>query len=238
MDITITGRGVEIPDRFEDYATEKAEKVAHLADKALALEIRVIRHHETNGTSGDDRVELTLIGPGPIVRAESRPRDKYAAFDLALDKLLERIRQAKDRKQGASRPARRPSLAAGDEHRRRIRATVVPASELDRLEARRDRRGAGAVAEGEEAEWTPGRHPQQGVPRRAHDARRMLSTAWSSSGTTSSCLSTPAPTARASCIAARAGTTASSGSRAGRRCSRASRAARSHFQPGARTVAC
>ena len=45
MDITITGRGVEIPDRFEDYATEKSEKVAHLADKAIVLEIRVIRHH-------------------------------------------------------------------------------------------------------------------------------------------------------------------------------------------------
>ena len=107
MDITITGRGVEIPDRFEDYATEKSEKVAHLADKAIVLEIRVIRHHETNGTSGDDRVELTLIGPGPVVRAESSAGDKYAAFDLALDKLLERLRQAKDRKKvhrGQHRP--------------------------------------------------------------------------------------------------------------------------------------
>src|SRR6187399_1378886 len=107
MDITITGRGVEIPDRFEDYATEKSEKVAHLADKAIVLEIRVIRHHETNGSSGDDRVELTLIGPGPIVRAEAGAGDKYAAFDLAYDKLVERIRQAKDRRKvhrGQHRP--------------------------------------------------------------------------------------------------------------------------------------
>lgn len=107
MDITITGRGVGIPDRFEDYATEKAERVEHLAEKALALEIRVCRHHETNGTSGDDRVELTLIGPGPIVRAESEGPDKYAAFDMALDKLVERLRQAKDRKKvhrGQHRP--------------------------------------------------------------------------------------------------------------------------------------
>lgn len=107
MDITITGRGVGIPDRFEDYATEKSEKVAHLADKALALEIRVIRHHETGGTSGDDRVELTLIGPGPVVRAEAAAADKYAAFDIALDKLLERLRQAKDRRK-VHRGARRP----------------------------------------------------------------------------------------------------------------------------------
>jgi ribosomal subunit interface protein len=107
MDITITGRGVGIPDRFEDYATEKSDKVAQLAEKALALEIKLIRHHETNGTSGDDRVELTLIGPGPIVRAEASAGDKYAAFDLALEKMLERIRQAKDRKKihrGQHRP--------------------------------------------------------------------------------------------------------------------------------------
>jgi len=107
MDITITGRGVGIPDRFEDYATEKADKVAQLAEKALALEIKLIRHHETNGSSGDDRVELTLIGPGPIVRAEAAAGDKYAAFDIALDKMLERIRQAKDRKKvhrGQHRP--------------------------------------------------------------------------------------------------------------------------------------
>jgi ribosomal subunit interface protein len=107
MDITITGRGVGIPDRFEDYATEKAEKVASLAPRALALEIKLVRHHETNGTSGDDRVELTLIGPGPIVRAEASAADKYAAFDIALEKMLERIRQAKDRKKihrGQHRP--------------------------------------------------------------------------------------------------------------------------------------
>ena len=84
MDITITGRGVGIPDRFEDYATEKAEKVSHLAEKAQALEIKLVRHHETKGTSGDDRIELTLIGPGPVVRAEAAGADKYAAFDVAL----------------------------------------------------------------------------------------------------------------------------------------------------------
>jgi ribosomal subunit interface protein len=107
MDVTITGRNVGIPDRFEDYATEKSEKVAHLADRALALEIRLCRHHETNGTSGDDRVELTLIGPGPVIRAEAGASDKYAAFDMALDKLMERIRQAKDRRKvhrGLHRP--------------------------------------------------------------------------------------------------------------------------------------
>jgi ribosomal subunit interface protein len=116
MDITVTGRGVGIPERFEDYAIERSERVEHLAEKALALEIRVCRHHETHGTTGDDRVELTLIGPGPIVRAESGGADKYAAFDMALDKLVERIRQAKDRKKvhrGQHRPTSLREASAG-----------------------------------------------------------------------------------------------------------------------------
>lgn len=151
MDITITGRGVEIPDRFEDYASEKSEKIAHLADKALALEIKVIRHHETNGTAGDDRVELTLIGPGPLVRAEASASDKYAAFDLAHEKLLERVRTAKDRKK-IHRGARRPESLGEATSNGKV-ADLVPASTAV-LEA---------VATGEipvqaaddEAEWSP-----------------------------------------------------------------------------------
>jgi ribosomal subunit interface protein len=107
LEINITGRNLGITDRFRDYATEKAEKVEHLADKALALEVKLCRHHSATGSPGDDRVELTLIGPGPIVRAESAASDKYAAFDLALAKLMERVRRAKDRKKvhrGKHRP--------------------------------------------------------------------------------------------------------------------------------------
>ena len=98
MEINITGRNLGITDRFRSYATEKAEKIAHLNDRALALEVKVCRHSSANTSGGDDRVELTLIGPGPIVRAESAGSDKYVAFDLAIAKLMERVRRAKDRK--------------------------------------------------------------------------------------------------------------------------------------------
>ena len=107
MEITITGRNLGVTDRFREYATEKAEKIDHLADKAIAFEVKVSRHHETRGSSGDDKVELTLIGPGPLVRAESEGSDKYVAFDLAMAKMVERIRQSKDRKKvhrGQHRP--------------------------------------------------------------------------------------------------------------------------------------
>ncbi len=107
MDITITGRNVGVTDRFREYATEKAEKIDHLAERTIAFEVKLSRHHETHGSSGEDRVELTVVGPGPLVRAESAGADKYIAFDLAMGKLTERIRQSKDRRKvhrGQHRP--------------------------------------------------------------------------------------------------------------------------------------
>jgi ribosomal subunit interface protein len=98
METNIVGRNLGITDRFREYATDKAEKIAGLAEKALALEIKVSRHTEKSGAAGNDRVELTLIGKGPVVRAEAEGGDKYAAFDVALGRLLERVRRAKDRK--------------------------------------------------------------------------------------------------------------------------------------------
>lgn len=115
MEISVTGRNLGVTDRFREYAIEKAEKIDHLAERAIAFEIKVSRHHETRGSSGEDRVELTLIGPGPLVRAEAAGSDKYVAFDLAIGKLAERMRQSKDRKKvhrGQHRPVSLREAAA------------------------------------------------------------------------------------------------------------------------------
>ncbi|UAJ80595.1 ribosome-associated translation inhibitor RaiA [Leifsonia sp. ZF2019] len=108
MDINIIGRNLGITDRFREYATEKSDKIAHLAERAISLEIKVSRHNEKlGGQNGDDRVELTLVGPKAVVRSEATGTDKYAAFDIALGKLLERVRRAKDRRKvhrGQHRP--------------------------------------------------------------------------------------------------------------------------------------
>jgi ribosomal subunit interface protein len=116
MEISINGRNLGITDRFREYVTEKSEKIAHLAERALAFDVKVSRHNEKNGSNGEDRVELTLVGPGPLVRAESDGSDKYVAFDLALDKLIERIRRAKDRNKvhrGKRRPVSLHDASAG-----------------------------------------------------------------------------------------------------------------------------
>lgn len=129
MEIDITGRNVGVTDRFREYAMEKAEKVSHLAERSLVLEVKLSRQAERNGQAGDDRVELTLVGPGPVVRAEAQAADKYAAFDIAIGRLLERVRRAKDRRKIHRGGAHRPdSLRTGAIP---VVADVVPLSPVD-----------------------------------------------------------------------------------------------------------
>ncbi|MGN6428600.1 MAG: ribosome hibernation-promoting factor, HPF/YfiA family [Leifsonia sp.] len=149
MDINIVGRNLGITDRFREYATEKSEKVAHLAERAISFEIKVSRHNEKLGSqNGDDRVELTLVGPKAVVRSEATGTDKYAAFDIALGKLLERVRRAKDRRKVHRGQHRPTSLReASTDGFSAVGLAAAPVSVLDQV-----RTGSTPVVSDEQAE--------------------------------------------------------------------------------------
>ena len=115
MDITLAAHNVAIPDRFRDYVDEKADKVVALAERAQALNVKVSRENSSRGPASQDVVELTVVGKGPVIRAESRNSDKYVAFDQALDHLIKRLRRAKDKKMvhhGRQRPESLSEISA------------------------------------------------------------------------------------------------------------------------------
>lgn len=98
MDTNIVGMGVNVSDRFRSVVEEKTPRVAQLAPRAQRLDVKVTHNTYRNGNVADDRVELTVVGKGPVVRAEASGSDKFAAFDVALDKLCEQLRRAKDKR--------------------------------------------------------------------------------------------------------------------------------------------
>lgn len=98
MELRIHGRSVGVTDRFREHATEKADKLTHLAERAEVLEVKVSRHAEKHGAPSSDRAELTLVAGRAVVRAEAVASDKFAAFDVAFARLTERVRRAKDRR--------------------------------------------------------------------------------------------------------------------------------------------
>jgi ribosomal subunit interface protein len=98
METSIVGVGVGITDRFRTVAEEKAIRIEHLAPRAQRMEIKVTHRAYHNGRMEDDTVELTVNGRGPIIRAEATDGDKFTALDLAVDKLCEQLRRAKDKR--------------------------------------------------------------------------------------------------------------------------------------------
>lgn len=98
MEFMITGRNLSVSDRFREYAGEKLTKIEQLANKVQRVDVKVSKESKSRNAEAPLTVELTVLGRGPVIRAEAAASDKFAAFDLAYGKLLERLRRAKDKK--------------------------------------------------------------------------------------------------------------------------------------------
>lgn len=152
MDTSIIGVGVGISDRFRDVAEEKSARIEHLAPRAQRLDVKVTHRAYHNGRVEDETVELTLVGRGPVVRAEASDPDKFAALDVAVDKLAEQLRRAKGKRVDARTSVRGAHFEKGSGAIAGI--DVQPAS-VDTLTAVRT--GAVPVIEADDAddEYTP-----------------------------------------------------------------------------------
>jgi ribosomal subunit interface protein len=98
VEIVLKGRRVEVPERFRRHVSDKLAKLGRFDRKVIRIDVEVSK--ETNPRLSDlsDRVELTVHSKGPVVRAEAVADDRYAALDLALERLLSRLRKAADRR--------------------------------------------------------------------------------------------------------------------------------------------
>jgi ribosomal subunit interface protein len=130
VDIVVTGRHLTVSDRFRAHIEEKLEKITQLEPRTRRVEVLV--SHEPNRRQAEvcDKVEITCYAKGPVVRAEACVEDKYAALDLAIDKLMERLRRQKDRRQ-VHRGRRTPESVARATARIVTPAEGGPASVAD-----------------------------------------------------------------------------------------------------------
>jgi ribosomal subunit interface protein len=103
VDIVVTGRHTQVTDRFRQHLEEKLSKVPQLLPRVSRIDV-VVTHEKA--VRNCDAVEITCHAKGPVIRAEACTDDPYSALDIALDKLLERLRRASDRKR-VSRTGRR-----------------------------------------------------------------------------------------------------------------------------------
>lgn len=98
MEIVVKGRNVEVPEHFRVHVIEKLDRVVKFDPKIMEIDVELL--HERNPRQQDhcQRVEITCISRGPVVRAEACGRDFYTALDEAITKLNTRLRRAADRR--------------------------------------------------------------------------------------------------------------------------------------------
>jgi ribosomal subunit interface protein len=98
VDIVVKGRNVEVPDHYRVHVGEKLAKVERYDQKLIRIDVELF--HERNPRQSDhcQRVEITCVSRGPVVRAEACASDFYSALDTAIAKLDTRLRRAADRR--------------------------------------------------------------------------------------------------------------------------------------------
>jgi ribosomal subunit interface protein len=98
VDIVVKGRNVEVPDHYREHVADKISKVERYDQKLIRADVELF--HERNPRQSDkcQRVEITVMTRGPVVRAEACAKDFYAALDLAITKLDGRLRRSADRR--------------------------------------------------------------------------------------------------------------------------------------------
>src|SRR3954467_8897556 len=100
MEIVVRGRNVEVPEHFRQHVWDKLTLLDRFDGKLKILRIDVELLHEKNPRQSGNcqRVEITLRGKGPVIRAEACAPDFYSALDLATGRLDARLRRAADRR--------------------------------------------------------------------------------------------------------------------------------------------
>ncbi|GAA4871571.1 ribosome hibernation-promoting factor, HPF/YfiA family [Serinicoccus chungangensis] len=98
MELSVTGRKRDVPERFRRHIEDKLDKIPQLAPRVRRTE--VVLTHETNPRQAKEaeRCEITCYVHRTVVRAEAAADEEYAALDLAMGKLAERLRRIGDKR--------------------------------------------------------------------------------------------------------------------------------------------
>jgi ribosomal subunit interface protein len=97
MDMTFTGRGLQVTDTIRGLAEQKLAPLARLEPRATTLDLELINEHHPR-LDGVKRVEASLRIPRKTFRAHAEAEDVPTAIDRVRDKLERQLRDHHGRK--------------------------------------------------------------------------------------------------------------------------------------------
>jgi ribosomal subunit interface protein len=98
VNVVVKGRNVAVPDHYRVHVTEKLARIERYDHKAVQYDVELFHERNPRQSKSCQRVEITGRCRGQVVRAEACGSDFYAALDVAVSKLDNRLRRVADRR--------------------------------------------------------------------------------------------------------------------------------------------
>ena len=98
MDIVVKGRNVEVPEHYRQHVADKLSRVERYDSKLIRVDVELFHERNPRQSAACQRVEVTWMSRGPIVRSEACAKDFYTALDTVIAKLETRLRRSADRR--------------------------------------------------------------------------------------------------------------------------------------------
>jgi ribosomal subunit interface protein len=103
VDIVVKGRRCEVSDRFRAHVADKLARLEKFDQRVIRIDVEVTSESNPRLADSHERIELTVRSKGPVIRAEAAAQDRYAALDLATERLEGRMRRAAERRNSLRR---------------------------------------------------------------------------------------------------------------------------------------
>ncbi len=130
MQVSIIQKHINLSEAQKDYIQEKIENLKHLSQRVddESTVVRVdVEHNNLKTTNKNISLEVTMVVPHAVVRAEVMATNPEEAIDLAVEKLKKQIERYK-----------------GKQHRRDQSGKWIPSSTLEEISSTQE--GAAPVS--------------------------------------------------------------------------------------------
>ncbi|MBO0852807.1 MAG: ribosome-associated translation inhibitor RaiA [Nocardia sp.] len=97
-DVVVKGRNVEVPDHFRIHVADRLSRLERFDPSIYLFDVELFHERNRRQRKNCQRVEITVRGKGPVVRAEACADSFYGALEQAVAKLESRLRRSKDRR--------------------------------------------------------------------------------------------------------------------------------------------
>ena len=91
MDLTYTGRGLQVTDEMRDAAAHKLGRLERMEPRAVRLDLEIINEHHP-APDALKRIEAALHTPRKTFRAHAEARDVLSALDDVVERLERQLR--------------------------------------------------------------------------------------------------------------------------------------------------